>query len=335
MTGDYWDELQAIYQYEQEAYNNHEVNESALTKKVQQSKLLYLNHISDARFTISATSPQEMLDILRNPLNGMQEVLDAVGVTLENKIKTRELDRKIKEEREQKRASNIKKPQQNQSASSQTGQDLTTGYSIDNDAENSAKIHISKQGAKYELNKLVHKYVGQRKTRGFISDLAKALGNRDNTPRQTYYFDFQDKSGNPYTLRISNHNVNGENIADNEKEYKPSLAKQKSPNKPKLQNNASKTPTKRKNHYLRKNKQEVCLTAYLVTKQTTKMDYREMMQYAPKECQPTVIDTNKDYQEALKQVAKANNKAVEELNLNEKEQAMQSIGLCDLDFLIP
>lgn len=35
------------------------------------------------------------------------------------------------------------------------------------------------------------------------------------------------------------------------------------------------------------------------------MDYREMMQCAPKECQPTVIDTNKDYQEALKQVAKA------------------------------
>lgn len=55
----------------------------------------------------------------------------------------------------------------------------------------------------------------------------------------------------------------------------------------------------------------------------------------PKECQPKVIDTSKDYQEALKQVAKANNKPVEELTTKEKEQAMQSIGLCDLDFQIP
>ena len=78
-----------------------------------------------------------------------------------------------------------------------------------------------------------------------------------------------------------------------------------------------------------------CLIAYLITKQTTKMDYREMMQHAPKECQPTVIDTNKDYQEALKQVAKANNKEAEELTSKEKEQAMRSIGLCDLDFQTP
>ena len=41
--------------------------------------------IGDARFTIHADSPQEMLAILRNPKNGMQEVLDAVGITLENK----------------------------------------------------------------------------------------------------------------------------------------------------------------------------------------------------------------------------------------------------------
>ena len=60
--------------------------------------------IGDGRFRFSADSPEEMLDILRNPLNGMDEVLEAVGVTLENKIKTRELDRKIKKEREQKRA---------------------------------------------------------------------------------------------------------------------------------------------------------------------------------------------------------------------------------------
>ncbi len=48
--------------------------------------------IGDARFTIYADSPQKMLDILRNPKNGMQEVLDAVGVTLENKAKIRALE---------------------------------------------------------------------------------------------------------------------------------------------------------------------------------------------------------------------------------------------------
>ena len=54
--------------------------------------------IGDARWQHNAASPEEMLDILRNPLNGMQDVLEAVGVTLENKIKTRELDRKSKEQ---------------------------------------------------------------------------------------------------------------------------------------------------------------------------------------------------------------------------------------------
>ena len=239
--------------------------------------------IGDAHFSPAADSPEEMLDILRNPHNNMQEVLDAVGIILENKIKTRELDRKIAKQRKQEyealRAngvngykigekviykgkeatiydfeefgahrpvldtgmapviyevaewSDIKKPQQNQSASSQTGQDLTTGYSIDNDAETSAKVVISNQGAKHELNNIIHKYAGQRKTRGFISDLARALGDRSNEPRQTYYFEFTDKQGNPYTLRISNHNVNGENIADNEKEISIVIKSRRQPNK--------------------------------------------------------------------------------------------------------
>ncbi len=57
--------------------------------------------IGDARFHHTAESPEEMLEILRNPQNGMQDVLEAVGVTLENKIKTRELDRKANEEKAQ------------------------------------------------------------------------------------------------------------------------------------------------------------------------------------------------------------------------------------------
>lgn len=59
--------------------------------------------IGDARFRKTTNSPEEMLDILRNPQNGMQEVLDAVGISLENKIKTRELDRKAKDEIRDKR----------------------------------------------------------------------------------------------------------------------------------------------------------------------------------------------------------------------------------------
>ena len=59
--------------------------------------------IGDARSRQTTNSPEEMLDILRNPQNGMQEVLDAVGISLENKIKTRELDRKAKDEIRDKR----------------------------------------------------------------------------------------------------------------------------------------------------------------------------------------------------------------------------------------
>ena len=59
--------------------------------------------IGDAGFRQTTNSPEEMLGILRNPQNDMQEVLDAVGVPLENKIKTRELDRKAKDEIHDKR----------------------------------------------------------------------------------------------------------------------------------------------------------------------------------------------------------------------------------------
>ena len=124
------------------------------------------------------------------------------------------------------------KPQQNQSASSQKdGQDLTTGYSIDNDAETATKVTINPYGAKHELNKLIHKYAGQRKTRGFISDLASALGDMSSAPKQTYYFEFRDKSGNPYTLRISNHNVNANNVNEDEKEISIVVKSRRQPNK--------------------------------------------------------------------------------------------------------
>lgn len=52
--------------------------------------------IGDGRFKVYADSPEEMLDILRNPLNRMDEVLKEVEVTLENKIKIREFEGKNK-----------------------------------------------------------------------------------------------------------------------------------------------------------------------------------------------------------------------------------------------
>lgn len=52
--------------------------------------------IGDGRFKVYADSPEEMLDILRNPLNRMDEILKEVEVTLENKIKIREFEGKNK-----------------------------------------------------------------------------------------------------------------------------------------------------------------------------------------------------------------------------------------------
>ena len=54
--------------------------------------------IGDDHFNYSANTPEEMLDILRNPLNGMQDVLEEVEAALENRIKIREFDRIIRED---------------------------------------------------------------------------------------------------------------------------------------------------------------------------------------------------------------------------------------------
>jgi hypothetical protein len=64
------------------------------------------------------------------------------------------------------------------------------------------------------------------------------------------------------------------------------------------------------------------------------MDYKEMMErFAPKECQPTVVDNNKDYEEAKKALAKELNKKVEDLTEAEEDRALGKIGLCPLDFM--
>lgn len=48
--------------------------------------------IGDGRFHIYADSPREMLGILHNPKNGLQEIIDEIGVELENKAATWEID---------------------------------------------------------------------------------------------------------------------------------------------------------------------------------------------------------------------------------------------------
>ena len=124
------------------------------------------------------------------------------------------------------------KPHDGQPASSDRDrQDLTTGSTVDPDAVQTAKIQINKLSAKHELNNIVHKYVGKRTTRGFIKELASALGDHSGKPKQSYYFGFTDNSGIEYTLRLSNHNVNGENAGDNEKEISIVIKSRRQPNR--------------------------------------------------------------------------------------------------------
>ena len=64
------------------------------------------------------------------------------------------------------------------------------------------------------------------------------------------------------------------------------------------------------------------------------MDYKEMMKrYAPKQCQPTIVDNSKDYEKAKEVLAKQLHKKVEDLTEDEEDKALAKIGLCPLDFM--
>ena len=64
------------------------------------------------------------------------------------------------------------------------------------------------------------------------------------------------------------------------------------------------------------------------------MDYKEMMlRYAPKQCQPTIVDNGKDYEEAKEALAKQLHKKVEDLTEDEEDKALAKIGLSPLDFM--
>lgn len=59
---------------------------------------------------------------------------------------------------------------------------------------------------------------------------------------------------------------------------------------------------------------------------------RELMQYAPRDCQPKVFDANKEISESREALAKELGKKPEELTTFEEETALNRIGLSSLDF---
>ncbi len=64
------------------------------------------------------------------------------------------------------------------------------------------------------------------------------------------------------------------------------------------------------------------------------MDWNEIMrQYAPADCRPTIVDNNKDFEEAKERLAKQLHKKVEDLTEAEEDKALGQLGLCPLDFM--
>ena len=92
--------------------------------------------------------------------------------------------------------------------SKEDSQDLTTIIVSSKNAN--AKIVRKKQVAKENLAGIATKYKNGQKTRGFLGDLKRALGET-KTEGQSSYFDFNTPNSE-ITLRISNHNAKGENF---------------------------------------------------------------------------------------------------------------------------
>lgn len=174
------------------------------------------------------------------PLSFSEPEISSVLLTNGRQVKLEELqveDESLPNEKTDKQGNPIKpdgkkNPQPRQSASSPKGQDLTTGFSTGTDADAGAKVRIYDEGnklsAKHELTNVAHKYVGRTSSRGFISDLAAALGYRGE-PRQSYYFTIKADDGSIVDLRVSNHNVNAGNATG--KEVSIVIKSRRQPNK--------------------------------------------------------------------------------------------------------
>ena len=85
-------------------------------------------------------------------------------------------------------------------------QDLTT--TIRSTMANGTKVVISIEEAKKNLSKIKKDFAGIKSTRGFIGAVTMALGYPKGVHQQSFYFELHTPTGTPYTLRISNHNVN-------------------------------------------------------------------------------------------------------------------------------
>lgn len=85
-------------------------------------------------------------------------------------------------------------------------QDLTT--TIRSTMANGTKVGISIEEAKKNLSKIKKDFAGIKSTRGFIGAVTMALGYPKGVHQQSFYFELHTPTGTPYTLRISNHNVN-------------------------------------------------------------------------------------------------------------------------------
>lgn len=174
------------------------------------------------------------------PLSFSEPEISSVLLTDGRQVKLEELqveDESLPDKKTDKQGNPIKpdgkkNPQPRQSASSPKGQDLTTGFSTGTDADAGAKVRIYDEGnklsAKHELTNVAHKYVGRTSSRGFISDLAAALGYRGE-PRQSYYFTIKADDGSIVDLRVSNHNVNAGNATG--KEVSIVIKSRRQPNK--------------------------------------------------------------------------------------------------------
>ncbi len=143
------------------------------------------------------------------------------------------------------------KTQMKQSASSLSGQDLTTSSTTESSAnkmssgnerqdltttilsklDDGTKVSISKETAKRNLEEVGRRFGGQRSTKNFIAALSQALGLPDGQHRQSFYFDFQNNEGSGLTLRLSNHNVNADNISGDRQEISIVIKSRRHPNR--------------------------------------------------------------------------------------------------------
>ena len=81
------------------------------------------------------------------------------------------------------------------------------------DVEHAAKVQQKREKAKEALANVAKTYKNTTDSKGFISDLSNSLGlTRGSTG--SGYGSFETPNGKVFTIRVSNHNINAENVGD-------------------------------------------------------------------------------------------------------------------------